>query len=125
MLFWFVPLQGTVTRHVLYIPSSFEVSDSAEIHEFMRSNSFAMLVTQGTSGMAATHLPMLLDTTFGPHGRLLGHMARANPHWRDPDGESLVIFAGPRLTRLAEVGLQGGSRTASVTAPVTAKSEAA
>jgi transcriptional regulator len=45
----------------------------------------------------ATHLPFLLDETRGPNGTLLGHMARANPHWQGlrTGVESLVIFQGP------------------------------
>jgi transcriptional regulator len=79
----------------MYVPASFKVSDADELHGFMRMHSFAMLVTQGKGGMTATHLPLLLDADAGPHGRLLGHMARANPQWRDVEGEALVIFAGP------------------------------
>jgi transcriptional regulator len=79
----------------MYIPASFQVTDSAEIHAFMRKHSFAMLVTQGEGGMTATHLPLLLDADAGPHGTLLGHMARANPQWRDVAGEALAIFPGP------------------------------
>src|SRR4051812_43436003 len=79
----------------MYVPASFQMSDAAELHAFMRKHSFAMLVTQGEGGMTATHLPLLLDADAGPHGTLLGHMARANPQWRDVAGEALVIFAGP------------------------------
>jgi transcriptional regulator len=61
----------------------------------MRTHSFAMLVTQGKAGMVASHLPLLLDTEAGPHGTLFGHMARANPQWRDVEGEALAIFQGP------------------------------
>jgi transcriptional regulator len=79
----------------MYNPSSFKITDQAEIHATMRSNSFAALVTQGKGGMVATHLPVLLESDFGTHGRLLGHMARANPQWRDVQDEALVIFPGP------------------------------
>ena len=58
----------------------------------MRTHSFATLVTNGGAGLVATHLPILLDTDGL---RLLGHMAKANPQWRDVQGESLVIFPGP------------------------------
>jgi transcriptional regulator len=40
-------------------------------------------------------LPFLLDAEAGPKGHLLGHMARANPQWRDVRGEALVVFTGP------------------------------
>jgi len=76
----------------MYIPSSFKVTDTVQLHDFMRMHSFAVLVTQGKGGMAATHLPILLDTDGS---RLLGHIARANPQWRDVQGEALVIFPGP------------------------------
>jgi len=79
----------------MFIPSSFKMSDISEIHEFMRKHSFAMLITQGEGGMAATHLPMLLDAEAGPRGTLIGHMAKANPQWRNVTGEALVVFPGP------------------------------
>ena len=44
----------------------------------------------------ASHLPLLLDRAAGPHGALVGHMARANPQWRDLDGQPvLAVFSGP------------------------------
>lgn len=79
----------------MYVPASFKITDTAELHAFMRKHSFATLVTQGKGGMAATHLPLLLDADAGPHGTLLGHVARANPQWKTADGEALVIFPGP------------------------------
>jgi transcriptional regulator len=79
----------------MYIPASFQMSDASELHGFVRTHSFAMLVTHGKGGMTATHLPMLLDADAGPHGMILGHMARANPQWRDVEGEALAIFPGP------------------------------
>jgi transcriptional regulator len=79
----------------MYTPASFKVVDTAEIHADMRRHSFATLVTNGNGGMVASQLPILLDANAGPHGKLLGHMARANQQWRDVQGESLVIFPGP------------------------------
>jgi transcriptional regulator len=79
----------------MYTPASFKMSDAVELHAFMRDHSFAVLVTHGEGGMIASHLPLLFDADAGPHGTLLGHMARANPQWRDVGGEALAIFAGP------------------------------
>jgi transcriptional regulator len=37
-----------------------------------------------------------LERDAGPHGTLVGHMARANPHWHDLDGRPvLAVFSGP------------------------------
>ena len=79
----------------MYTPSSFRVPDTAEIHDYMRRYSFAVLVTNGSGGMVATQLPILLDADAGPRGTLLGHVARANQQWRDVQGEALIIFPGP------------------------------
>ena len=35
------------------------------------------------------------DADVGPQGHLIGHMARANPQWRDLRGEVMAIFSGP------------------------------
>jgi transcriptional regulator len=79
----------------VYIPASFAESDTAKLHAFIRKNSFGVLASQGDGGLIASHLPLLLDADAGPHGRLFGHMARANPQWRNLQGEVLAIFSGP------------------------------
>lgn len=59
---------------------------------------FAHLVTSGPDGLSATSLPLLLVAgDGGTPDRLVGHVARANPHWRHlGDGvPGLAVFAGP------------------------------
>jgi transcriptional regulator len=82
-----------VTR--MYIPASFAEPDVARLHDFMRQHSFALLTSLRADGLFASHLPLLLDAGAGPHGHLCGHMARANPQWRDVRGEVLAVFSGP------------------------------
>jgi transcriptional regulator len=79
----------------VYIPAAFAETDTAKLHELIRRYSFGVLTSHGGGGLIASHLPLLLDTDAGPHGHLLGHMARANPQWRDVRGEVLAIFSGP------------------------------
>ena len=57
----------------------------------------ATLVTLSDGRLAATILPMLYDPGDGPLGALRGHLARANPQWRelDPGVGALAIFDGP------------------------------
>jgi transcriptional regulator len=66
------------------------------LHELVRQQPFATLVTLGPDGLVADHLPMLLDAGAGPLGTLRGHVARANPVWRvhAPAVEALAIFQG-------------------------------
>ena len=79
----------------MYIPAAFVEDDPATLREFIRRHGFATLITQGRAGLVAGHFPLLLDAETGPSGHLLGHMARANPQWRDVEGEALAIFHGP------------------------------
>lgn len=79
----------------MYVPASFDESDPVRLHDFIRRYSFAILASQGEDGLIASHLPLLLDADVGPRGRLSGHMARANPQWRDVRGEVMAVFAGP------------------------------
>lgn len=79
----------------MYIPASFAESDRDRLHTFMRRNSFALLTSHSAGGLMASHLPFLLDATPEPWGELYGHMARANPHWRQVEGEVMVVFSGP------------------------------
>ena len=55
-------------------------------------------VCPGRDGLVANHVPFLLDRTRGPSGTLIGHVARANPVWRQLDGArpSVVMFQGPQ-----------------------------
>lgn len=80
----------------MYSPTAFRVDDLDQLHAQIARSPLAILVTQGEHGLHASHLPLLLDPDAGPHGRLLGHFARANPQWRDlaAGAEVLVIFPG-------------------------------
>jgi len=81
----------------VYIPDAFRETDRKALHQLMRQNSFATLITIDGGVPLASHLPILVDSDRGDHGTLCGHMARANPQWRDfSDGrEALAIFQGP------------------------------
>lgn len=80
----------------MYTPPAYAESDIGALHAFMRTHSFATLVTVGAAGANATHLPFLLRED-GVCGTLVTHLARANPQWRDlQDGaQALVLFQGP------------------------------
>jgi transcriptional regulator len=80
----------------MYIPAAFSEHDLTKLHDFIEQNSFGVLVSQIDGLPFATHLPFLLERTAGPHGTLVGHVARANPHWRQAGGQTaLAIFSGP------------------------------
>ena len=81
----------------MYLPSHFNVTDVATLHALIRERPLATLVTLGSGGLEANHIPFVLDSSAVPFGVLRGHVARANPLWREcaPDAEVLAIFHGP------------------------------
>ncbi|MBA2590691.1 MAG: FMN-binding negative transcriptional regulator [Alphaproteobacteria bacterium] len=71
----------------MYVPDHFREDRPDVLADAVRQIGFATLVT---AGLEANHLPMLLQD-----GVLRGHVARANPVWKQGDGEALAIFLGP------------------------------
>ena len=80
----------------MYLPKHFEETRIDVLHRLIRDEPFAMLVTLGSGGLNANHLPLELDPEPGPFGTLRGHVARGNRIWEDvvPDVEALAVFQG-------------------------------
>lgn len=77
----------------MYIPKPFEMKDSTVITNFIEDYSFGIMMSTVDEQPLATHLPFLYDAE---QNVLLAHMAMANPHWRNLDGQTvLVVFSGP------------------------------
>ena len=77
----------------MYVPKHFEVSDRAEIFDFVEANAFGQLISLVDDRPFATHLPFLLSED---RASLLCHLARQNPHWQTLAGQSVLItFLGP------------------------------
>ena len=62
----------------MYIPAHFAETRPEELHRVIREYPLGMLVTHGSTGLDADHIPMELDPDVGTHGALIGHVARAN-----------------------------------------------
>ncbi len=82
----------------MYQPPPFREDRVEVLHALMHDRRFATLVTLGAEGLTATHLPIEVDPNPPPFGTLRGHLARANPQWRNYSTEvaALVIFSGPQ-----------------------------
>ncbi len=81
----------------MYQPSHFVEQRPEVLRGLMEDHPLAALVTLGSQGLAADHVPMEFDPEPSPHGTLRCHVARANPLWREhrSDVEALVVFHGP------------------------------
>lgn len=81
----------------MYLPKHFEETRVEVLRELIHAHPLGTLVTLTPGGLCANHLPFELDPDPAPLGTLRGHVARANPVWREssPDVEALVTFQGP------------------------------
>ncbi len=79
----------------MYSPPYNRIEDLRELADFMRANSFALVVT-GTGGtLHASHLPVRVHER-GEKLVIQSHMAKNNPQWNEFfDDEVLLIFSGP------------------------------
>lgn len=75
----------------MYIPEAFAVTDPAETDMLLAAARLGVLVTAGSGGLAATHMPFIFDAE---RRQLRGHMARPNPQPSMGAGAALVIFQG-------------------------------
>lgn len=81
----------------MYIPEYFAEKDLNAVAALIGEFGFATLVSQAEDRPLATHLPLELEVDETGRWSLFGHMARANPQWRNFAGgqQVLAIFMGP------------------------------
>jgi transcriptional regulator len=80
----------------MYLPNQF--NDQQYILDVMRDHPFASLISNDQEGFPfVTHLPLHVDKR-GESLFILGHCAKANPHWTylELRPEALVTFTGPQ-----------------------------
>ena len=93
----------------MYLPRHFEAPGPQAIERLLHEHPLGLLITTaaGPDGPRLTANPLPWRWEPGPaaadaatmrRGRLVGHVARANPVWREtlPDAEVLVVFQGPQ-----------------------------
>lgn len=77
----------------MYVPKPFQVDDRAALLAFIEQYPFGTLVSSVQGRPWATHAPFLVS---GDGNALALHVAKANPQWREIDGQDvLAIFQGP------------------------------
>ena len=81
----------------MYIPPRYRVTDDATIDALLRAHGFGTLISHGSGGLMATHLPFELSYATDGTRRLSGHVSKANPQWRQLEeaGEALIVVLGP------------------------------
>lgn len=74
----------------------FQVSDAATLHALVRAQPLATLVIAREGALHVNHIPLYLDPARGPHGTLIGHVARANGVWPLLPQNGVAVFHGPQ-----------------------------
>lgn len=80
----------------MYLPAHFAETRPEELQRIIREHPLGMLVTHGSHGLDADHIPFEYDPGDDGLGVLSAHVARANPVWqRCPSGTPvMVVFRG-------------------------------
>ncbi len=78
----------------MYTPKLNRNENIEELHEFIRKNGFAILISTVEGKPWASHIPLELSVDGE---KLSGHVARGNKQWKEWNAETemLAIFSGP------------------------------
>jgi transcriptional regulator len=81
---------------VVYLPPAFTETRPAVLVAHIEQHDFGLLVSHGTAGLVASHVPFLVER-HGEKLHLLCHLAHPNPQVEElrQGGEALAIFSGP------------------------------
>jgi transcriptional regulator len=81
----------------MFIPKIYKNEDADAIKDFIKQNSFGILVSQTNQQLWATHIPIILTTNEIGEEVLQGHVSIANPQSKNfvEGSDVLAIFSGP------------------------------
>jgi transcriptional regulator len=80
----------------MYIPTHAREERPEVLHDAVAQIRFGSLITVSNGRPAASHIPMLLESR-DDGDVLIGHLAKANPQWKDGAGYALATFIGPNF----------------------------
>ncbi len=81
---------------MLYNPPAFKETDLAALQTQIAESGLTTLISVGADGPIVSNLPIVFDPAPGQYGMIAGHIARANPQWRESDlsKPALALFMG-------------------------------
>lgn len=74
----------------------FQAADPALQRALVAAQPLATLVVSHQGALHVNHVPLHLDPDRGPHGTLVGHVARANGLWPLCPQQGVAVFHGPQ-----------------------------
>jgi transcriptional regulator len=76
----------------MYVPAHFATDEADALIQRLARRWAGVLVTVDADGApVATHMPILWDAE---NKVAIGHIARANPQWKQGDGRGLIVLTG-------------------------------
>jgi transcriptional regulator len=80
----------------MYVPEIYKNENQEEILDFLKNNSFGILINQQNGNISATHIPLELEIHENGKQFLVGHISKENPQWQnfENDDRVLAIFSG-------------------------------
>lgn len=80
----------------MYTPKYAQNNNIDEVKDFIKANSFGILVSNLENKIWATHIPLELGKNAEGKDVLSGHISRANPQWKNfvNDKQVMCIFSG-------------------------------
>lgn len=78
----------------MYVPDPFAETDRRKLAAFIARHPFATLTTARGGAVGISHIPLYL-VSEGGRDFLVGHLARANDHWKTLAGPGTAVFHGP------------------------------
>lgn len=82
----------------MYIPSHFKQEDLDEVRNFIKANSFGILITVGNGKIWGSHIPLELEEDPEGNEVIYGHISKANHQLEDVvagEDEVMIIYNGP------------------------------
>ena len=81
----------------MYVPKHFAETDRNVLHRLIDAHPLGAWITLLDDRLEVNHIPFLIERDAGELGTLVGHVAKANPVWRNASTTvaSVVIFQGP------------------------------
>ena len=104
----------------MYTPKHFEETRPEALRELIGAHPLATMVTTTARGPDANHIPLLWRADGSPLGTLIGHVARANPMWKDHRPE-VEVWRSPGAPAYITPACPTKAERGSLTAPVHAR----
>ena len=81
----------------MYHVQNFHESDPQTLQSLIATHPLSTLITLDSEGLNANHIPLIWFDDGSEHGVLRGHVARANPLWKNFSKklDTLAVFQGP------------------------------